>query len=138
MSLINLGLENDREDDYLESPSTDLETNELYEDALALDTGARFQRVMQAKVDRGEELSDEEIFIATETIGRLYSSLGSAAFEGFGFEQYADKELTQMEKSKIALEAITNQNDTKIKTLSTNIENFFNELGLINVEDYKI
>lgn len=124
MSLINLSLENYIEDDYLENTSTDLETNELYEEAVALEASTRIQRVMQAKVDRGEELSDEEIFIATETIGRLYSSLGSAAFEGFGFEQYAGKELTQMEKSKIALEAISNQNADKWKTWKAKFERF--------------
>ena len=88
----------------------DSEGEELRQEAVAIDTGLRIERGLRNKIERGEELSDEEIFIAVETIGNLYSSLGSVKFNGFGFESFSGKQLTQLEKSKIALEAITNQN----------------------------
>ena len=101
-----------------------LEIDELREEAIALNTGTRIERVMRSKVDRDEDLTDEEIYIATETIGNLYSNMGTGIFSGFGFESYEGKELTQKQKSKIALEAISNQNAEKFKTWKAKFERF--------------
>lgn len=101
-----------------------LEIDELREEAVALAAGSRIESVMRAKVERGEDLTDEEIYIAVETIGSLYSNMGSCHFTGFGFENFSNKELSQSEKSKIALEAITNQNAEKFKTWKAKFERF--------------
>lgn len=100
------------------------EVENLYDEGVALDTGTRIERVLKAKVDRGEDLTDEEIYISLETIGNLYSNIGSCKFTGFGFENFTDKELTQSEKSKLAVEAITNQNADKAKSLKAKLERF--------------
>ena len=100
------------------------EVENLYDEGVSLDTGMRIERVLKAKVDRGEDLTDEEIYVAVETIGNLYSSLGTTPFKGFGFENYIDRTLTQAEKSKLALEAITNQNAEKFKTWKAKFERF--------------
>ena len=102
----------------------DSEGEELRQEAVAIDTGLRIERGLRNKIERGEELSDEEIFIAVETIGNLYSSLGSVKFNGFGFESFSGKQLTQLEKSKIALEAITNQNADQASTWKAKFERF--------------
>lgn len=102
----------------------DAELTELREEAAAIDTGARIERVIRHKIDRGDDLTDEEIFIAAETISSLYTKLGSGSFSGFGFESFEGKDLTQKERSKIALEAITNQNAEKFSSWKAKFERF--------------
>lgn len=133
MKLIQQAME-DHYDDLSENEGThdedefqralDSEGEELRQEAVAIDTGLRIERGLRNKIERGEELSDEEIFIAVETIGNLYSSLGSVKFNGFGFESFSGKQLTQLEKSKIALEAITNQNADQASTWKAKFERF--------------
>lgn len=101
-----------------------IQSDELRDEALAIDTGMRIERVIRGKIERDEDLTDEEIYIATETIGNLYSSLSAGGFKGFGFETHQGKELNQKEKSKIALEAITNQNAEKASTWKAKFERF--------------
>lgn len=119
MALINLGLEDTHSDSEFQRG---LEIDELREEAIALDTGARIERVMRAKVERGEDLTDEEIYIAAETIGNLYSNMGTGIFNGFGFESYQGKNLTQKEKTSIALEAVQNANKEKTQQLKKQLE----------------
>ena len=64
------------------------------------------ESILKAKVDRGEDLTDEEIFIAVETIGNIYYRKSDYNFTGFGFEKFTNKSLNQKTKSLIALEAI--------------------------------
>lgn len=97
---------------------------ELRDEAIALSTGNQIESVLRKKINNGEVLTDEEIYIAVETIGNLYSNLGSEPFKGFGFESYAGEKLSQAEKSRIALEAITNQNADKFKTWKAKFERF--------------
>ena len=125
MSLIKIGLEeefNNRAETNDFARENDLA--ELREEAIALDTGGRIERVMRSKIDRGEDLTDEEIYIAAETIGNLYSNLGSCSFSGFGFESFVGQDLTQRQKSKIALEAVSNQNADKANTWKAKFERF--------------
>lgn len=97
---------------------------ELRDEAIALSTGSQIESVLRKKINNGEVLTDEEIYIAVETIGNLYSNLGSEPFKGFGFETYAGDKLSQAEKSRIALEAITNQNADRFKTWKAKFERF--------------
>ena len=129
MKLIQQAME-DHYDDLSENEGThsdsefQREVENLYDEGVSLDTGMRIERVLKAKVDRGEDLTDEEIYVAVETIGNLYSNLGTTPFNGFGFENHTDRTLTQTEKSKLALEAITNQNADKASTWKAKFERF--------------
>lgn len=115
-----------------EEAGTDLQeqSEEIADDTEDLIQARQTEQVLQAKVDKGEDLTDEEIYVATESIGRIFSK--NPSFEGFGFEAYEGKKLTQKQKSKIALEAITNQNGEKAKTIKAKIENFINGLNTYN------
>ena len=116
-SLIKISLEdnavNDFEDNFSEQDTPD----DLIQETEGLMTSGLIERTLRAKVGRGEDLTDEEIYISTETIGNLFSALPGPGFKGFGFEVYEGKTLSQKEKSAVALEAITNQNEEKGKTL---------------------
>lgn len=123
IKFVNISIENE---DY---PLTDNleEVESLAEDISAYQTSRKIENVLTNKVNNGEDLTDQEIYIAAETIGTLYYNLGD--FKGFGFEDYEGKTLSQTEKSKIAIEAISNQNKEKGATIAAKLERFGNELS---------
>ena len=104
---------------------------DLLNDMVSYQTAKRIEVTLANKINRGEDLTDEEIAIAVETIGTLYSN-SKIGFSGFGFEKYSDKQLSQKEKSKIAIEAISEENAKKL-------ESFKKDLSKTNadVEDYR-
>jgi hypothetical protein len=113
----------------IEERKQDEQVNEIVDDFHALGVSTQIENTLQTKVDRGEDLTDEEIVIATEAIGNLYLKTSSDTFRGFGFEQHAGKTLTQKEKTKIAMEAISNQNGEKAYQFKKKLENFNNSLS---------
>ncbi len=122
----NEGIHNSAE--FQRTISDGIELEEMANDVASYEAAKRIETTLAAKVNRGEDLTDEEIYIAVETIGSLYSN-SKDGFSGFGFESYQDKTLTQTEKGKIALEAITNQNADKAKTIKAKLENFGNDVS---------
>lgn len=82
------------------------------------------ESILKAKVDRGEDLTDEEIFIAVETIGNIYYRKSDYNFTGFGFEKFTNKSLNQKTKSLIALEAIEEQNKEKLNSIKNKTEDY--------------
>ena len=120
---VNISTENE---DYSITDNQE-EIESLAEDITAYQTSRKIENVLTNKVNNGEDLTDQEIYIATETIGALYSNLGD--FKGFGFENYEGKSLPQAEKSKIAIEAISNQNKEKGATITAKLERFGNSLS---------
>ena len=105
--------------------------NDLLNEMVSYQAAKRIEITLTNKVNRGEDLTDEEISIAVETIGSLYSN-SRIGFSGFGFEKYENKQLTQKEKSRIALEAISEENAKKL-------ESFKNDLSKLNsdMNDYR-
>ena len=111
--------------DFQRAVSDGVELEDMASDVASYEAAKRIENTLSSKVNRGEDLTDEEIYIAVETIGSLYSN-SREGFTGFGFESYQDKNLDQKQKSRIALEAITNQNADKAKTIKAKLENFGN------------
>lgn len=128
MKFIDIGNE-DLGEDLSDEFDLEKEQTDIAEEVHSYGISRQIENTLQNKVNRGEDLTDEEIYIATETIGNLYSNSSLGTFNGFGFEQYSNVILTQTEKSKIALEAITNQNEEKAKTIKAKMENFGNNLS---------
>ena len=125
-SLIKISLEDNETDNQFDDIDGESTPDDLIQATESLMTSNMIEGTLRSKIGRGENLTDEEIYISTETIGNLFSALTGPAFEGFGFEAYEGKELSQKDKSKIALEAITNQNEEKARTLKAKFENLNN------------
>jgi hypothetical protein len=128
MNFINLGTEDFQEEELQEAPPM-VDFSDVAEEVEDYRVATRVEKTLRQKVDAGQDLTDEEMFIAVETISNLYMRGSAKAFSGFGLEAYDANKLTQKEKTQLALEAITNQNAEKAKAIGAKVENLMNDLG---------
>lgn len=106
----------------MDNSETLLELNDLEDRINNLDLSTNLEKSLRSKIDSGHDLTDQEIFIATETVGFLAIKHRSN-FTGFGFEEYINKSITQKQKSMLALEAIEKYNKEETEALKNKFEN---------------
>lgn len=98
------------------------EVDDLENRANDLELTTNIETTLKNKIESGNDLTDEEIFIAVETIGFI-AIKHKTIFSGFGFENYKDKKISQRAKSLLALEAIEKHNKDEIESLKLKFEN---------------
>lgn len=106
----------------MDNTENNLALGQLETDVNNLQLSTRIENTLRRKVDSGQDLTDEEIFIAVETIGNIFVN-NDRDFKGFGFESYEGKKITQKQKSIIALEAIEKFNKEELENLKTKYDN---------------